>query len=632
MSGICGFMYLDSSPASLDMLQPMLEVLTRRGPDGSHSHLHGPVALGHSSLATTPQSLTETMPLVHSATGCAITADVRLDRKSGIEDELELAPGDQSIGDGEIILRAYLRWGTDCLEHLRGDFAFAIHDPRTQTLFCARDQVGMRQFIYHHQPHRLFAFATQAEALLRCHGIPGRLNELRVADFFEDYEAYDLTSTFFEEIYRLPPATAMLVTSQGLKQWQYWQLQEQPELKLSSDAEYAEALVEVFTRAVAERLRSPGPVGSMLSGGMDSGSISAIAAEILRNEGKPPLATFSAVGGGADCPESRAIAAALEIDGIAPTCVSHRDLDAMRVELMQLMRDCGEPFDLHMNLPRAVYLAARNEGIKVVLDGACGDTTFSVGDMVEWHRSRGSVLKAVRQLQGERRFWGAPQKPWFTDMLKQSARMATPQAAIAPLHAYRKRRGVKRRRARARLSPDFAARVDLDHRRIENSAHLYVSSQETPQNRAKRLLHPFATVGRERYDRTAAALAIEPRDPFLDLDLLKFVMSLPPNQLERDGWPKFILRNAMQGRLPDAVRWRAGKEHLGADFTAELLGTIPPEPDADAAEALERYVGLASSGTVRGGISGRTKVDEGWHLRYWTLWYVKLRTLLSAKE
>ncbi len=631
MSGICGFMHLDGSPASIDSLKPVQQVLERRGPDGTHSYAQGSVALGQCSLATTPQSLGEILPFTDSATGCAVTADARLDRSSGIEEKLALSPGEKGIGDGEVILRSYLRWGTDCLDHLRGDFAFAVHDPRTQTLFCARDQVGMRQLLYHHRPQKLFAFATEAEALLRCRDVPLRLNELRIADFFEDFEACDLTSTFFEEIYRLPPASAMLVSSQGVAQWRYWQLEEQPELKLASDAEYAEALLEVFRRSVAERLRAPGPVGSMLSGGMDSGSISAIAASLLHSQGKPPLATFSAVGGGPECAESQAIAAALTIRGIEPTCVSHRNLDAMRAELVQYARECAEPFDLHMNLPRAIYLAARKAGLKVMLDGACGDTTFSVGDMVEWHRSRGDVIQAVRELRGQRRFWGGQRRVWLTDLVKQSVRMLTPEAAIAPLYAVRKRRALEQRQRNTSLSPAFAAMVNLDRRRSENSAHVFVPYQETPRNRTQRLLHPFATVGRERYDRTAAAFAIEPRDPFLDLDVLKFAMSLPPNQMERDGWPKYVLRNAMAGYLPDTVRWRAGKEHLGADFTDELLGGLPQTPSANALETFERYTGIHVKDGLQASHSGGSPVDDSNHVRYWLLWNEHLKTLTSEK-
>lgn len=317
--------------------------------------------------------------------------------------------------------------------------------------------------------------------------------------------------------------------------------------------------------------------------------------------------------------------------GIEPTCVSYRDLDAMREQLVRLARECSEPFDLHMNLPRAIYLAAREAGLKVVLDGACGDTTFSVGDMVQWHRTRGNLIKAVRQSQGERRFWGAVQQPWLSDLLKQSARMLTPQTAIAPLHDWRKRRGVRRRQARSRLSPEFAALIDLDCRRAENSAHLAVPPEETPQNRAKRLLHPFSTVGRERYDRTAAALAIEPRDPFLDLDVLKFAMSLPPDQIERDGWPKFILRNAMKGLLPDAVRWRAGKEHLGADFTDELLAGLQNQSIDKAFETSERYTRFHVKDGYRRVASDGVAVDDGWHLRYWLIWNEHLQALTREK-
>jgi asparagine synthase (glutamine-hydrolysing) len=88
--------------------------------------------------------------------------------------------------------------------------------------------------------------------------------------------------------------------------------------------------------------------------------------------------------------------------------------------------------------------------------------------------------------------------------------------------------------------------------------------------RARAIQHPYLTVGRERYDRVAAALAIEPRDPFLDRRVAAFCITLPGSQKLAHGWPKAVLRHAMAGRLPDAVRWRIGKEHLGWDFTKTL--------------------------------------------------------------
>ena len=152
MSGICGIVSLDGSTPDPAEIQAIAASLERRGPDGTHCWNGGPIALGHTLLATTPEALTEVLPLTDPQTGCTITADVRLDNREELIASLGMASETRTIGDGELILRAYLHWGEACPEQLLGDFAFAIWDPRSNQLFCARDHMGMRPLIYHHAP------------------------------------------------------------------------------------------------------------------------------------------------------------------------------------------------------------------------------------------------------------------------------------------------------------------------------------------------------------------------------------------------------------------------------------------------------------------------------------------------
>ena len=297
MSGICGILKLDGAfPASTD-LTAMTSLLERRGPEGTWHFTSGPVALGHTLLATTPEALVEQLPLTDPATGCTITADLRLDNRDELIAALGLQDETRILGDGELVLRAYLHWGEDCLRHLLGDFAFAIWDPRHQKLFCARDHLGMKQLVYCHVADKVFAFASEPRAVLAVDDVPRRINEGRIADFLEDYlEGVDHSSTFFEGVFRLPPAHCLSVDADGLRQRRYWELRAGPELRLESDQAYADGLLQVLTQAVASRLRCVGPVGSMLSGGMDSGSVSAIASRLLAQQGRGPLHTFSCAG------------------------------------------------------------------------------------------------------------------------------------------------------------------------------------------------------------------------------------------------------------------------------------------------------------------------------------------------
>ena len=228
-------------------------------------------------------------------------------------------------GDAGLALAAYLEWGEGCVEQFLGDFAFAVWDPRHQRLFCARDHMGMRQLIYHHSPGRFFAFATAPRAILVLPQMPYRINEARIADYLvEELEGIDKTSTFFEEVYRLPPAHTLTVTHEGMRQRRYWD--SMPGLSFASarPTRIRRRFSKCSPRRCTAGSAPVGPVGSMLSGGIDSGSVVAVAWRLLAAENRGPLLTFSAISPDGDAePETRAIRAALAMDGLDPMTVSY---------------------------------------------------------------------------------------------------------------------------------------------------------------------------------------------------------------------------------------------------------------------------------------------------------------------
>ena len=566
MSGICGILSFDGSEPQLG---PILALLERRGPDGTHQSAEGPVALGHTLLATTPEALVEELPLTEPDSGCTITADARLDNREELIAALDLGGETRTIGDGELILRAYLLWGEECPTHLLGDFAFAIWDPRAERLFCARDHMGMRQLIYHHAPGRLLAFATEAEALVAHPDVPKRINEARIADFLDDLEGIDFTSTFFEEVFRLPPAHRLTVDSNGLALSRYWQLTPGPELKLNSDQAYADAFLEVFTEAVRCRLRSAGPVGSMLSGGIDSNSVAAVAAEILTAEGRGPLLTFSGVGPDADnCAETAAIQHARLNKNFRSATISYEKFGPLLNDLEQLTLENAEPFDRHMTMHRAILLLAKQQGVTALLDGAAGDLILTTTNRLVPHLNRLDFRSAWREARGEETFWKAPGYAY-------RALAGAAWRAFVPRHIRHLKRQIgwqlKAIRPEKTISKALAKTARLKDRRQQFRSHECPDHCPSAIQRASAIRHPNLTAGRERYDRVAGQLGIEQRDPYMDIRLVAFCLSLPEPQLQRDGWPKWILRRAMNGRVPSAVGWRSGKEHLGWNFSDAVL-------------------------------------------------------------
>jgi asparagine synthase (glutamine-hydrolysing) len=595
MSGICGLLNLDGRPVAKDEILAMTSLLERRGPEGTETWCDGELGLGHTLLATTPEAAQERLPLRHAASGCVITADVRLDNRDELLRRLALhAP--VTVGDGEIILAAYLAWGESCVDHLLGDFAFAIWDPRHLSLFCARDQMGMKQFIYHLNPHGFFAFASDPKAIVVLPQVPYRINEGRIADFLTGLEAIDFDSTMFEGVFRLPPAHALTVGQGGLRQRRYWALEPDDELRLPSDKHYEEAFLDAFIPAVDRRLRGAPSVGAMLSGGMDSGSVVAVASELLADRGMGPLTTVSAVSpSGGSCIETRAIRESLSVEGLRPRLVSHDRLDRVP-DLARLTSHVDEPADAHMTMVRAVYLEGRDANCVAVLDGGGGDVVLNEADFLTRLLRRGRFVKAHRELMCRSKFYGLPFSLW-RDYGRLLRSVVTPQTVRDLRRAWHARRQKYEVPANHPLRPDFARQVALEERlaTVRERTAPAVKASYAARRRAS-IEHLFFTLGRERYDRVASAVGIEPRDPFTDLQFVRFAARLPGDQLLRDGWPKAILRRAMAGRLPESVRYRRGKEHLGWVFTDTLhvQGRMVTKPSLNhPSDILARYVDLA---------------------------------------
>lgn len=296
MSGIFGIIRLPGASVVDAELAPMADTLKHRGPDGINYFARGNVGLGHCMLQSTPESLHETLPLRDEAAGLTITADARIDNRERLITDIPVrAASGHVITDSQLILHAYIKWGEACVDHLLGDFAFAIWDERAQSLFVARDHMGCKPFYYHCRDG-LLVFASSAMAVARVPDVKATLNEGRVADYLvQELEGINKTCSWFNEISRMPPAHCGYFRNNRFQCRQYWVLEPTDLSHLKTDEDYLEAFTEVYFEAVRCRLRCQTEPASMLSGGLDSSTIVALARDILVAEGKPPLRTYSAV-------------------------------------------------------------------------------------------------------------------------------------------------------------------------------------------------------------------------------------------------------------------------------------------------------------------------------------------------
>lgn len=284
MSNIFGIFNRTNKAVDSSSFHGMKESISYWCADDSGEWIDHVIALGHKMLWNTPESKYEHMPLVKDT--LVLTMDARIDNREDLLKKLELPDRPlEQIGDSEFILAAYQKWGEECSKHLLGDFAFAIWDMKKQILFCSRDHIGIKPFYYYLDDEK-FIFCSDIRGLLAHINIPHTINDEAVAIFLRIGELWHPTMTFFNAIQKLPPATTMTITSSKISQNTYWRAEESPKIRFNSVDEYVKALQALIKDAVHKRVRSPEPIVSHLSGGLDSSTIAVLAARHLKTQNR----------------------------------------------------------------------------------------------------------------------------------------------------------------------------------------------------------------------------------------------------------------------------------------------------------------------------------------------------------
>lgn len=493
-------------------------------------------------------------------------SDVRLDNRRELIEAL--APSghllDERLSDTEILLAAYLCWGESCVDHLLGDFAFAIWNARRHQLFCAVDPLGVKPLHWTRQGER-FGLAFDALEVLRDPSVSRTLDETTLADYLTN-RLEDAHRSFFRAVHRIPPGHRLVATVEGERLERYWD--PAPEtIRYRRQQDYALHFSELLERCVADRLHTDGSwIGVAMSGGLDSTSVAALARRSLGRSGGPRLLASSFV-----FPRH-------------PECDEQVYLDTLRQELeLEVERidferfwslDSAEDSLRGLDTPfvgwRSGYgellrrLAAR--GGRVLLMGHGADDLLRGSALAGVERLRrgdlGIVTEIVRAARD--RGEGVPRA-----LYRVLGRPLLPSALA--------RRPVPS--APSWLLPDFVRRTGLEERLAPPGfpggarAEIYANTVGTAWY--SRIVH--------WHGRNAARFGIDVRHPFLDRRLFELVLAFPPEELWEPGASKPLLRRAMVGVLPEAVRGRKTKTR----FTP-FLDAVLREKEADRIEDLLR--------------------------------------------
>ena len=538
-----------------DRLTAMSAAIRHRGPDGEgiYTETGGDIRVGlaHRRLAITDTSFRAAQPMpvldrysiVHNG---EVYNDVEL------REELEhMGYAFRTRSDTEVLACAWDAWGRHALDRIDGMFAFALWDRREQTLWCARDRFGEKPLYLHYdEATAQLHFASEMKGLWAC-GIPRIPKE----PLFLHFLTLGLTAhplfpelTFWEDILQLPPAHLLRFqpAARDLSIERYWDLDKETVADIS-EAEAIRRIREGLERSVSRRLRTQARTGIALSGGIDSGILAHLGRSTLA--GESPWPSFSAVFPGFARDESTAIRDTATRAG-TDIHLATPDADTLLDHIATIAWHQEEPFgSAGIVAQHAVHRLAREQGVRVVIDGQGADELFcGYARYSHWHLQHSVANLQFRRAEAEARLLHAngflPEWGW-----RNRIAALLPGLAAARLEA--------RARHRHGHNPDIAPAL---RERASGAGSIHKPVIRKPND----ILYHDACNGplQEllRYaDRNAMSQGLEVRLPYLDHELAQLALSLPDHLKLRDGYPKHILRTAYRERITETTAWRKGK-------------------------------------------------------------------------
>lgn len=515
MCGLAGELRLDGGRADVASLERMTACMAHRGPDGTGTWTRGPAMLGHRRLSIIDLSAAGAQPMVDEPLGITVVFNGCIYNYRELRAQLQAA-GHRffSNSDTEVIGKAYAQWGTDCVDHFLGMFAFALVEHRSGRLVLARDRLGIKPLYLDERADRI-RFASTVQALLQGGGTDTSIDRTALAYYMTFHSVVPAPRTILAGVRKLPPATVRVVEPDGTG-WErvYWEpdFSRDPTRADWTAEEWQDALLASLRTAVERRMVSDVPVGVLLSGGIDSSLIVALLAEAGQQGLKTFSIGFDSAGGesGDEFEYSTLVANRFGTDH------SRIKIDSSRLlpGIDGAIRAMSEPMVSHDCV--AFYLLSEevSKSVKVVQSGQGADEVLGGYD---WYPpltgvDRGEAVEAYSRVFFDRR-WNALREilspEWIAD-------------TDAPTEYIAERFG----RPGAETAVDAALRNDTTVMLVDDPV--------------------------KRVDNMTMAWGLEARVPFLDHELVELAGRIPPELKLADGG-KGVLKRASRGIVPDEV-------------------------------------------------------------------------------
>jgi asparagine synthase (glutamine-hydrolysing) len=553
LSGIVGIFHRDGAPLGAEELQPLAASLLPQYRNAARIWSQGPLGLGYAPRDSAAQ---EQQPAMLADSRLSITADVRLDSRAQLR--AQLVAGNREIlpaaTDAQLLLHAYALWGQNCVARLRGDFAFAIWDAQSQTLFCARDHFGIKPF-YYALFDSLFIFSNSLNTLRGHPEISAALNDFAVADFLLFGLNCDNSSTTFRDVQRLPPAHTLLVSRDAIELRRYWEVPADGRIRFSRPDDYVQNFLAVWDSAVADRLDTS-TTGILLSGGLDSSAVAATAKEHSSSANPVGLRAFTFAHENLPADREPQFASLLAHSlGIPWQCI----VEADRRPFAGWEEACPftpEPVDDPLFASHFRSFQELSAACRVLLSGEGSDNLmhFEMWPYAADLRRRGEWIPLAKDLA--RYAWRRP-FPWRGLRVRLQGVFGYGETVPQPFPKW--------------IAPEFAKRCELEER--------WKAGQPLPEPWHPHPIHPTAVASLylpqwtrffELENPSVTKCAVEVRYPFLDLRVVEYLLAIPPFPW---FFQKTLLRRAMAGRVLDPVRLRPKAPFVGDPLLEHLRRT-----------------------------------------------------------
>ncbi|MFO0589471.1 MAG: asparagine synthase-related protein [Polyangiaceae bacterium] len=607
MSALAALLHLSGGSADPDAVRSALEAQAPRGPEARRTWAEGPIALGHGMLATTPEDDFAPQPFVTRDGSAVVLLDGRIDNR----DEIAQITGvrEDRAADVELVAAAYARFGDRFAQQLLGDFAVIVWDARRREMLCAKDPLASRSLYVRatkeaircaSEPLALFAKGF-AEADARPRPRFDSMARLLVEQHVEE------RATMLEDVETIPAGGTRIFGADGRSRSiaPAWPRGVAPS-RLRTAAEHEEALRAALIEAVRVRMRAKGRVAIHVSGGLDSSSVAALAAEIARGRGEAPPLLVRCVFPGLSCDESEMSQAVADHVGLPIESVTMPGDPADFAPAPSR----GRPYEHPISMMLVRLMTRTNElGARVTLTGAGSDQfLFPTGLEMQGALRRGDVVRALA-IAG---VTSAPLSPRsYVKLAREGVMRALPIAW---------RRAVRRWRGLGDGLPTWmteAARAAV--RRSWEPAPSRVADLDFPSPASRDLASRIAGNVDYSYslvmaDRIAGHCSAEMRHPFFDPRVIDLLLSFPDDVRSAGPPPKLLLRRAMGPALPEVVRDRRS----AAEFSV-LVRRALVEPHGETLAAMLRHGRLVEEGLVDGAGAAaavdRARTEDGEAIR-----------------